>query len=123
MPYSWDAPCCPSPGASSNQAQTVRFSVDGSSGSIPEPVWSPWPGRSGAQACPQGDAWGTEEQAQQPPKASVSYPAHEQSCLQGGAEIRVQIHEYFLLLKGVIFSISPPLYSLNHLNHGFVWVF
>lgn len=100
MPFSWDTPCCPSLGASSNQAQTVTFSVDGSSGSIPEPVWSPQPGLSGAQAV------GTEEQAQLPPKPSVSCPGHEQSCLQGGAEIGVQFHEHFLLLKGVVFAIE-----------------
>lgn len=53
MLFSWDAPCCPS-GVESSQAQTERFTVEGSSGSIPEPVWSPWPGLSGAQASPQG---------------------------------------------------------------------
>lgn len=47
---------------------------------------------------PSGGAWGTEEQAQQPPKPNVSYPGHEQSCLQG-AELRVQIHEHFCYWK------------------------
>lgn len=51
------------------------------------------------------------------------FSGHEQSCLQGGAEIGVQFHEYFLLLKGVIFSVSLASYSLNHWNQMFVWVF
>lgn len=95
MPFSRDAPCCPSPGASSSQAQTVGFSVDSSNGSTPEPVWSLQPGLSRAQE----GAWGTEEQIQKPPKPSVSCPGHERSCLEGGTEIGVQIHEHFLLLK------------------------
>lgn len=80
MPFSWDAPSCPSRGASSNQAQTVRFSVDSSSGSIPEPVWCPQPGLSGAQASPQEGPWGTEKQAQQPPKPSVSLVTNKAVC-------------------------------------------
>lgn len=126
MLFSWDAPCCPSPGASSSQAQTVRFSVDGSSGAslsclLPSArvKWG-----TSIPSGGEGGLWGTEEQAQQPPKPSDSYAGHEQSCLQGGAEINgVQIQDHFLLSKGVIFSISPPLYSLNHLYHTFVGYF
>lgn len=56
--FGWDALRCPPPGPGCRQAQPLRFTAQGSGGSIPESAWAPTPGWMRAHTSPQWGAWG-----------------------------------------------------------------